>query len=140
MARINNFMTRDLIIKRPRGGDLPRIITPDKTPYGDIVIKPGHSAEVEFWDKVKNHPVYLSLLDRHKISVGNEKAEAVEHFTSAGDTLKAPERLDPESMKEEATAEGVKNLAYEQEPAIATKRRGRKPKAESEPESEGEDA
>lgn len=130
MSIINNFMTRPLIVRKPREGSLPVISGIGGRPLGDVVIAPGAAGEVDFWDAVKNHPVYRNLLDRKLITVGPDAPEAVEPFTSAGDTLAAPERLNPEAMKEEATAEGVKNLAYENEPKIAAKRRSRKSKAE----------
>lgn len=131
MARINNFMTRDLVIRRPRKADDVKLITFGKYDAGDVVVPPGQSAEVDFWDEVKDHVVYQSMLSRRKISVGDDIPVAREHFTSAGDTLKAPARLDPEAMREEANREGVKNLSYDQEPAISTKRRspGRPSKA-----------
>lgn len=133
MTKINNGLSRNLIIKRPRDGNSPVILTHKTLATGDITIPPFGSAEVDFWDKVKGHPVYQNLLDRKLITVGNERPDKSD-FTSAGDTLKAPASLDPDSVKDEATAEGVKNLAYEQEPAIATKRRGRPAKTEAEAE------
>lgn len=137
MARINNFQENDLIIKPPIGNrGLPVIFSlSGDNMAGVIVIKPGTSAEVPYWDEIKNHPVYVSKLDRGLISVGDDKPEVRHQFSTFGDTLVAPDRLDPQAMKEEASAEKVKNLAYEQEPAITTKRRGRPAKAET---TEGE--
>lgn len=136
MTIISNFMTRPLIVRRPSTGARPVILAPRGETSGDVVIPPGGSARVDFWDRIKNHPVYQSLLDRRKIGVGEDDPEAREDFTSAGDTLKAPERLDPETMKREAGAEGVKDLSYENEPQISTKRkRGRKARLEENAES-----
>jgi hypothetical protein len=137
MAKITNFMTRNLIVRKPRDGSTPVILSVKSQPLGDIVIPPGECAEVPFWDQVKNHPIYQNFLDRKKIGVNAGEVQPTEHFTSADDTLKAPERLDPEAMKEEAEAGKVKNLAYENEPAISTKRKGgRKSNAEKAAEAE----
>lgn len=138
MAKIKNGMSRPLRIQAPRKGASPLILSFSKEIAGVVTIPPFGEAEVPFWDEVKNHPVYRSLLDRGKIAAGNDEPDGEPHFTSADDTLKAPERLDPEAMKDEAKAEKVKNLAYENEPTITTKRRGRKSKAEADGESEGE--
>lgn len=139
MAKIKNGMSRMLRIQAPRKGASPVILSLSKPLTGVVTIPPFGEAEVPFWDEVKNHPVYQSLLERGKIAVGNDEPDGEPHFTSTGDTLKAPERLDPEAIKDEAKAEKVKNLAYENEPTITTKRKpGRKPKAETESESEGE--
>jgi hypothetical protein len=138
MPIVNNFMMRPLVIRKPREGSLPTIFGIGGKPLGDTVIAPGASGEVSFWDEVKNHPVYRNMLDRKLITVGPDKPEAVEPFTSAGDTLVAPDRFNPDAVKEDATAKGVKNLSYENEPKIAAKRRGRKPKEEGD--DEGGDA
>ena len=141
MAKITNFMTRNLVVRKPRDGETPVILSVKAQPLGDVVIPPGACVEVPFWDKVKGHPIYQNLLDRQKIGVNAGEAEPTEHFTSTDDTLKAPERLDPEAMKEEAKKGKVKNLAYENEPAISTKRKGgRKSKAEKEAEAEAGNA
>jgi hypothetical protein len=131
MAKITNFMTRNFIARKPRDGSAPIILSVKAQSLGDIVIPPGECGEVPFWDQVKNHPIYQNYLDRKKIGVDAGEVKPTEHFTSADDTLKAPERLDPEAMKEEAEAGKLKNLAYENEPAISTKRKGgRKSNAE----------
>lgn len=132
MAKITNCMpSRSLIIRRPYDPSRPAIISAKgKNISADIMIAPGKCEEVDFWDKIKNHPVYQSLLDRKKIAVGEGAAMDTDHFTSFGDTLTAPANLDPESMKDEAKKDKVK-ITYENEPAISTKRRGRPPKSES---------
>lgn len=122
MAIIKNGMSRVLRIDAPRIAS-SLIITPTKPMAGSVSIPPFGEAEVPFWDEVKKYPMYQRLLELKKISDDGTEPNGEPHFTSNGDTLKAPERMDPSTVKEDSEAQGVKNLQYKTgDPDIRTKR------------------
>lgn len=137
MTTISNHMQRDLILQRPypkaEPGKLP---PPIITNFGSrcIVIKPGQSADIDFWDAIQGHAMYRHMLDRGKISVGGSggvDGTSEGAFTTFGDTLALPDSLNPEIDQEQADADPTKmSLAYgeDAQPGISSKRRGRKAK------------
>lgn len=105
-VRISNHMTRILPLRRPYPGGKPGLVLP-MTAFNSqtVVIHPGKSETVDFWDEIKEHPIYQNYLDRGLISVGEGDAPekgGSEPFTSFGDTMTAADSLDPEIDDEEA--------------------------------------
>lgn len=145
MAKINNHMQRDLIIKRPPQKSVSGLALPKAAHATSIlVIKPGRSAECDFWDDIKNHKFYQSLLSSNppKITVGEDSDLAPggsAPFTTFGETLEVAESLNPEIDAEDAANDPAKvALTYgkDDQPVISTKRRGRPAKAAEAPEAE----
>ncbi|MDR1534626.1 MAG: hypothetical protein LBU64_05945 [Planctomycetota bacterium] len=129
--RINNHLTRALILRRP----LPAATEPTRAfstgDFGDVQILPGESAEVEFWDRIKNHPIYQNLLSRRLITLGQDAPEpgGSEAFTSNGDSLFPPDKLNPELDQAAAENDPLKpELAYGNKVKVS-KQRGRRSKA-----------
>lgn len=132
-TRVNNHMKRPLTLRRPREtGRALLIAAAVPGDNGDVTIPPGGSADIDFWDAVKDHEFYQNLLDRGLIGIGREDdAPGGEAFTTYGDTLAPPATLDPERAKEEARQDpALVDLAYGGDAKPAPKRRGRKPKTE----------
>lgn len=105
-TRINNHMTRDLPLQRPHAGGRSGLIVP-MTMFNKqvVVIPPGKSAVIDFWEAIEKHPIYQNYLDRGLITVGEDdtlEKGGTEPFTSFGDTLEAADSLDPEIDDEEA--------------------------------------
>ncbi len=138
MTRINNHMERELRLERP--GITPGGLTLPMNAFNSRVVRiPGINpkngkvsfAEIDFWDQIKNHPIYQNLLERNPpaISIGeiNERSVEPVPFTSFGDTLQAADSLDPEIDDDDAANDAIPmNL---QRGDMNKPRRGRPPKA-----------
>lgn len=107
-VKINNHMQRILPLRRPypKGDGGSKLVLP-LTAFNSqtVIIQPGKSETIDFWDAIKDHPIYQNYLDRGLITVGEDdtlERGGSEPFTSFGDTLEAADSLDPEIDDEEA--------------------------------------
>lgn len=134
-VRINNHMSRILPLRRPYPKGKMGLVVP-MTAFNSqtVVIHPGKFEYIDFWDEIKNHPIYQNYLDRGLISVGEdatlEKGGSAP-FTSFGDTMEAADSLDPEIDDEEAAEV---NMEIERGTAEPAKKRGKRTKVKAEAE------
>ena len=133
-------MKRILPVSRPYPGGKMGIIAP-MTMFNrqSVVIQPGESAEIDFWDEIKDNKIYQNYLDRGFITVGEDdtlERGGTEPYTSFGDTMVAADSLNPE-IDDEA-AEAV-NMELDRE-VERPKKKGRRGRAQIEAEKAAESA
>ena len=134
MPIVNNHLTRNLILRRPRKDGERLILRPGAAQGGaDLVIPPGGRLSVPFWDEIKKHPIYQSLLQRRLITLDGDETPTPggdASFTSAGDTLAPPPGLDPAADEGAASADALKpEIAYGNQARIGKTRGRGKPSA-----------
>ncbi len=138
---INNHMTRDWSVAVPGVNVLvPNSSAMAMKENAAYFTVPAQSSKVcDFWDKIKDVKSIQSLLDRGRLSLGEDdepSARTAQHFVTLGSTLKAPENLrqnDPE-VSVNGRVENLQEMINSPAAAVVDamnkegRRRGRPPK------------